>query len=170
MHKAGALRCIVLAFLWTAPALAGTAERDKGWETLIAEAKAHGGVETKLDKSVSYVFQRPDGSYLTFTRLNDGTRRSVCLVAEQENATACLDWDSAKLTLGDRADAATPWRFRTEASLDAFEAQQPGLLDKLLSTVQGFITSGGHSRRGGAGGYWRNSRDGNLYWVNSGKP
>lgn len=160
--------------LWTCmalPATAGTPERDKGWDDLIAQAKAHGGVETKLDKSVSYVFQRPDGSYLTITRLTGAeARRSVCLVAEQENATACIAWDTGKLTVGDRADPATPWRFHTLASLDEFEAQQPTMVDKLLSFVQDLVFSGGRSRRGGQGGYWRQGKSGNPYWVSTQQP
>ena len=55
-------------------------EKDRTWTALIEQAKAHGGVETKLDKSASYVFQQKDGTYISFTRLlatNKG--RSVCL-------------------------------------------------------------------------------------------
>ena len=80
------------------------------------------------------MFQQSDGSYLTFTRLLTTTKgRSVCLSDAGETATACVDWETGKLTLGDRADAATPWRFRTKESLEAFEAEQPGLVDHLLA-------------------------------------
>lgn len=131
-----ALRWACAGCLVAAPAFAGTPERDKAWDALVAAAKAHGGAETKLDRSASFVFQRPDGSYLSFTRLLQTDKgRSVCLIAKDENATACVDWDTGKLTLGSRADPATPWSFRSAASLDAFEAEQPGFLQKLLSSI-----------------------------------
>jgi hypothetical protein len=143
----------IVCLLFGGPAIGGTAERNNAWDALIEEAKAHGGVETKLDKSASYVFQRPDGSYLSFTRLLATDKgRSVCLIANDENATACVDWDSGKLTLGSRADPATPWKFRSVASLDAFEAEQPGVFENLLSSINRFATSGKGSRRYGAGG------------------
>ena len=146
---------------------AGTAERDQGWDKLIAEAQAHGGVETKLDKSASYVFQRPDGSYVSFTRLLATDKgRSVCLIAKDQNATACVDWTTGKLTLGNRADPATPWKFRSIASLDAFEAEQPGFFEKLLSAIKGLASPARRSRRTSAGGYW-GYRNGNMNWFNA---
>jgi hypothetical protein len=137
-------------------AQAGTPERDKAWAALVAAAKGHGGTETKLDRSASFVFQRPDGSYVTFTRLlQSDNGRSVCLIAKDENATACVDWESGKLTLGSRADPATPWTFRSLASLDAFEAEKPGVVQQLFSSIQSLVANTG---RPGAshGGYWRN--------------
>jgi hypothetical protein len=130
-----------------------SADRDKAWDKLIDQAKAHGGVETRLEKSSSYVFQRQDGSYVSFTRLFASEKgRSVCLIAKDENATACVDWDTGKLTLGSRADPATPWKFRSVASLDAFEAEQPGIFDKFVSTIKRLLSSGKRSRRQSAGG------------------
>ena len=150
---------LTIGLLACGPALAGATDRDKSWDKLIEQAKAHGGVETKLDKSSSYVFQRPDGSYVSFTRLLATAKgRSVCLIAKDENATACIDWDTRKLTLSNRADPATPWKFRSVASLDAFEAEQPGFFDNFMSTIEGFGISGAHSRGLGAGGYSRHSR------------
>jgi hypothetical protein len=150
------------AALGAAGAFAGTLARDKAWSNLIEQAKAHGGAETKLDRSTSYVFQRPDGSYLTFTQLlAPKETRSVCLIAKQEDATACVDWDSGKLTLGDRADAATPWRFRSLASLDALEAEKPGMVDSLISAVNRMIgvgTSGPMRVRNGVAS-WSSSRN-----------
>jgi len=138
------------------PIFAGTIEKNKAWDALIEQAKAHGGVETKLDKSASYIFQRPDGSYVSFTRqLATDKGRSVCLIAKDENATACVDWDTGKLTLGSRADPATPWKFRSSASLDAFEAEQPGFFDKFVAAIEGLGMSGRRSRGYGAGGYSR---------------
>jgi hypothetical protein len=142
--------------LTLAPCFAGTAEKNKAWDALIEQAKAHGGVETKLDKSASYVFQRPDGSYVSITRrLADDKGRSVCLIAKDENATACVDWDTGRLTLGSRADPATPWRFRSSASLDAFEAEQPGFFDRFMSTIKGLGDFGHRSRGYSAGAYRR---------------
>lgn len=155
------LSCIVTPAISVAQA--GTPERDKAWDALVAAAETHGGTETKLDRSASFVFQRPDGSYLTFTRLLLSDKgRSVCLIAKDENATACVDWESGKLTLGSRADPATPWTFRSLASLDAFEAEKPGVVQQLFSSIQSLVANVGHP---GAshGGYWRN-RNGAESW------
>ncbi len=159
--------CLACLFGWIVPpsGLAGTPERDKAWDALVAQAVAHGGVETRLDQSASYVFKRPDGSFVTFTHILKGQKRAVCLITETQSATACLDWDNGKLTLGDRKDAASPWRFRAKQSLDAFEAEQPGFFQQLLSTIERLALSGGKSRKSGAGGYWRYSNSGNMYWV-----
>lgn len=158
---AAILSCIVAAAISTAQA--GSPERDKAWDALVAAAKAHGGTETKLDRSASFVFQRPDGSYLSFTRLlQSDNGRSVCLIAKDENATACVDWESGKLTLGNRADPATPWSFRSLASLDAFEAEKPGVVQQLFSSIQSLVANVG--RPGAArGGYGRN-RNGAESW------
>jgi hypothetical protein len=156
-----------IALLVSVPAFAAAVDKSKAWDSLIEQAKVHGGVETKLDKSVSYVFQRTDGSYMSFTRLLAGAKdRSVCLIAEDENATVCVDWGTGKLTLGNRADPATPWKFRSITSLDAFEAAQPGFFDKFLLTIEHLATGSGRSRRSSSGGYWR-YRDGNMNWVNT---
>jgi hypothetical protein len=139
----GVLQWTCIGCLLSGTAFAATPQRDKAWDGLIAQAKAHGGVETKLDRSASYIFQRPDGSYLSFTRLLASEKgRSVCLIAKDENATACVDWDTGKLTLGSRDDPATPWKFRSKASLDAFEADRPGLFQSFLSGVNGMFASG----------------------------
>jgi hypothetical protein len=156
------LSCIVAQAV--SVARAGTPERDKAWDALVTAAKAHNGTETKLDRSASFVFQRPDGSYLTFTRLLQSDKgRSVCLIANDENATACVDWESGKLTLGSRADPATPWTFRSLASLDAFEAEKPGVVQQLFSSIQSLVAN--VSRPGAShGGYWRN-QNGAESWV-----
>ncbi len=164
IRRALLLTCV--AYLIAAPALAGKPERDSAWDQLIAEAKAHGGAETKLDRSTSYVFQRTDGSYLTFTRLLTTDKgRSVCLIAKDENATACVEWDTGKLTLGSRADPATPWKFRSSASLDAFEAEQPGFFQTFLSSLQGSFAKNLRTKFG-PGGSWR-YHNGGLTWVNT---
>ena len=162
-------RCV--AYLIVAPALAGTTERDKAWDALIAQARAHGGIETTLDRSASYVFRRPDGSYLSFTRLLQSNKgRSVCLIAKDENATACVDWDTGKLTLGSRADPATPWKFRSLASLDAFEAEQPGLIQQLLASIKNLALPGGRSGGTGAASRRPYNSGGSMSWTNKSSP
>lgn len=147
-----AFSSFIVCLLTHGSAWADAADRDKAWDKLIEQARTHGGVETKLDKSSSYVFQRQDGSYVSFTRLLSTAKgRSVCLIAKDENATACVDWDTGKLTLGSRADPATPWKFRSVASLDAFEAEQPGFFDKFLSTIKRLGVLRSRSRGYGAG-------------------
>ncbi len=121
----------VLAALVATAAVAGTPEKDKAWDALIAEAKKHGGVETKLDQSASYVFQQRDGTFVTFTRTFKGGKRAACLIAKDQNATACFDWDSGKVTYGGRADAASPWVNRPAP--DEADKEQPGMLASLLS-------------------------------------
>jgi hypothetical protein len=165
MHMARKMFISCIAACAIASTRAGTPERDKSWASLVEAAKAHGGSETKLDRSASFVFQRPDGSYLTFTRLlQGGNSRSICLIAEDENATACVDWDSGKLTLGSRADPATPWSFRSHASLDAFEAEKPGVVGQLFSSIENLVTGAGRPSKAKSG-YWR-EREGAVSWVN----
>ena len=168
MRRACALpwACVLIAA--ATPVCAGSPERDKAWSELIAQAKEHGAEETKLDKSASYVFQREDGSYLTFTRmLATDKGRSVCLIAKELTATACADWDSGQLKLGRRADAATPWKFYSFASFDAFEAAKPGFLDQLVSEVNKLLAMGAkHNDRAGSGCY-RVSQNGVFYRVPS---
>jgi hypothetical protein len=122
-------------------AAAETPDRNQAWDALIAEAKEHGAEETKLDRSTSYVFQRPDGSYLTFTRLPTTDKgRSVCLIAKELTATACVDWDTGKVKLGKRRDAATPWKFFAFDSLEALEAARPSLFDQAMANVNIFLS------------------------------
>ncbi|MDE3176894.1 MAG: hypothetical protein KGM15_12410 [Pseudomonadota bacterium] len=130
-------RAAALAALCAASsALGATAERGKDWDVLIAEAKKHGGVETKLDRSSSYVFQQKDGSFVSFTQLAaPQVKRAVCLIAKAQDATVCVDWDNGKVTLGERADAASAWKTRTVASLDELEAEKPGFFSDLMSTI-----------------------------------
>lgn len=66
-----------LALMAAEFAFAETPERDKAWDLLIAEAKKHGGEETQYKTSTSYVFQRPDGLYVTFTRMLDNRTRGL---------------------------------------------------------------------------------------------
>ncbi len=134
-------RCIAAAAVLAASqAGAAPAERDKAWNALIAAAKARGAEETKLDRSASFVFQSSDGVYVTFTRLLATDKgRSVCLIAKEETATACVDWDNGRLKVGKRNDAASPWRFYDFESLDALQAAQPTLLDKFSIAAWNFF-------------------------------
>jgi hypothetical protein len=154
------VRVALCGLLAATYANAAASDRDKAWDALIAEAKARGGAETKLDRSTSYVFKREDGSFVSLTQLiPPKVKRAVCLIAMSQDATLCVDWDDGKVTLGDRADAATPWKTRNVASLDELEASQPGVFDTLLSTINKIIGGGGRH------GYFRNS-NGRSVWVN----
>jgi hypothetical protein len=136
MRDLRSLTIIALAALTLSPARAGAPDKDKAWDALIDEVKKHGGVETALDLSASYVFQRPDGSYVTFTRLLAAAKRSVCLISKDLHASVCVDWDNGKTSYGDRADAASPWR--EGPSVEETAAKQPGPLDALLSWLGSF--------------------------------
>ena len=137
-----------VAALTVHSAFAATPKRDKDWEALIAEAKQHGGVETVLDKSASWVFQRPDGVYVTFTRVLKNSKRSVCLIAKNQNATVCVDWDSGKTSYGLRADAATPWTIHDASSVDEVAAVAPRPLQSLFSALQSILSQTKRGRSG----------------------
>jgi hypothetical protein len=133
--------CVLVAALTPACAVAAMSERDKAWDALIAAAKAHGGVVTKLDQSSNYVFQRPDGSFVTFTQMLNGGKRAACLVAKKQDATVCIDWDSGKTTYGDRKDAASPWVIHAARPADE-DTETPGLLASLLSGFGNILVNG----------------------------
>jgi len=132
------LAIIAVAALTLTSAYAGAPDKDKAWDALIDEAKKHGGVETVLDRSASYVFQRTDGSYVAFTRLLAAAKRSVCLISRDLHASVCVDWDNGKTSYGDRADAASPWRVHEGPSVEETAANQPGPLDGFLSWLGSF--------------------------------
>jgi hypothetical protein len=138
MYDLRRLTILTLAALAASPAYGGAPDKDKAWDALIEQVKTHGGVETVLDKSASYVFQRPDGSYVTFTRLLAAAKRSVCLISKDNHASVCVDWDSGKTSYGDHADAASPWRVHEGPSVEETAAKQPGPLDNLLSWLGSF--------------------------------
>ena len=151
----------VAAALTVGAAFAGTPERDKAWNSLIAEAKKHGGVETVAQDSASYVFQRPDGLLVTFTRMLDGRIRAVCILAKDQNLVVCGDWDTGKIRYGKRADATSPLIYSDTPPPDEAGAQGAGLLETLLS----MLAPGHTARSWGQGGYWR-LRSGGWSWVN----
>jgi len=142
-----------LAIMAVNPALA-TPERDRIWDSLIAEAQKRGGSETRLDKSTSYVFQRPDGEYVTFTHALTNGVRAVCVISKDQNIVVCDDWDTGKLTYGWRADAQSPWTHSDKPP----EGATP--IDQLFGFL-GNVLSWGASPHG----YWRDTASG-LHWVN----
>jgi hypothetical protein len=138
---------LAIAALGIGSAFAGTPDKDKRWDALIAQAKAHGGVETVLDRSASYVFQAPDGSFVTLTRVLEGSKRAVCLIAKDQKASVCVDWDTGETTFGQRADIASPWKTRDAPPIEEIWANQPGPFQTLMSVftdIIGGLGGGGH--------------------------
>ncbi len=121
-------------------AFAGTPDRDAAWAALIAEAKKHGGVETILGSTGSYVFQRPDGLYVMFTRTLDSRTHAVCVLAMAQNFITCEDWDSGKITYGQRPDANSPWKYSDKPPGEEGAAQK-GPVASLLSTLADILGS-----------------------------
>ena len=153
---------LAVAALGVGSAFAGTPDKDKRWDALIAEAKAHGGVETVLDRSASYVFQAPDGSFVTLTRVLKGSKRAVCLIAKDQNKSVCVDWDTGETTFGERAGAASPWRTRHAPPLEEAWANEPGLYQTLMSGLLDVISMFG----GGLGkGGFKTNQNGAKVWY-----
>jgi len=155
------LLCCVLAIMAANPALA-TPERDRNWDALIAEAQRRGGVETRLDTSTSYVFQRPDGAYVTFSHSLANGVRAVCLISKDQNLGVCDDWDTGRLAYSWRADAASPWTHSDKPP----SANEATPIDMLLGFLGQVLSVGSESTRGSSmHGYWRTTRTG-VHWVN----
>jgi hypothetical protein len=127
-----------LALMAAEAAFAETPERDKAWDLLIAEAKKHGGEETQYKTSTSYVFQRPDGLYVTFTRMLDSPTRAVCVISKDQNATVCGNWDTGKLKYGSRADAASAWTY-SDSAPEAASAEEENPFASLLASLANVI-------------------------------
>ena len=112
----------LIAFLVAAPAAGATPDAPphdaNSWALLIAEAKKHGGAETRLDKSSSYVFQQQDGNFLTLTEWRAPPKRFVCVIAKDQKATVCVNWETGRTTYGERADAASPWKTHEATALE----------------------------------------------------
>ncbi len=102
---------VMLALIVAGSASAGTPERDKDWNGLIAEARKHGGAATEYKDSISYVFTTKDGSFVTLTSLNDKRARAVCLLSRELTMQVCGNWDTGKLQYAWRANAASQWTF-----------------------------------------------------------
>jgi len=160
--RKGLLILVAIAALDIGSAFAGTPDKDKRWDALIAQAKAPGGVETVLDDSASYVFQAPDGSFVTFTRLLDGSKRAVCALTKDQNATFCVDWDTGKTTFGERADLASPWKFSDAPPIEEAGANQQGPFQTLMSVFFNIIGGfGGGVHHGG----FRTNQNGTKVWY-----
>ena len=153
---------LAVAALGVGSAFAGTPDKDKRWDALIAQAKAHGGAETVLDRTASYVFQGPDGSFVTLTRVLKGSKRVVCLIAKDQNRSVCVDWDTGETTFGERADAASPWKTRDLSPLEA-SANQPGPFQTVMSgflNIIGMLGSGMPRHSG-----FRTNQNGTKVWY-----
>lgn len=156
--------CLILlaiAAFGAASAFAAQPDKDKRWDALIAQAKAHGGTETVLDRSASYVFQARDGSFVTLTRFLDGSKRAVCLIAKDEMKSLCVNWDTGETTFGERAGAGSPWKTRDAPPIEEARANQPGPFQTLMSGFLNIIGGlGGGMRHGG----FRSSRNGAVFY------
>ena len=129
---------LVLGALAAAPALADPPQRDaKSWAALIEGAKKHGGTETKLDQSSSYVFQQQDGNFLTLTEWRAPLKRFVCVIAKDKTATVCVRWETGQTTYGQRADEASPWKTYEATPLE--ETKERTQFDRFLEIVADFI-------------------------------
>jgi hypothetical protein len=130
--------CVALATLAAGPAFAGTPERDKTWDLLIAEARKHGGEETQYKTSVSYVFRKSDGEFVTFTKMLDSPTRAVCVLSKDQIVTVCGNWDTGKLRYGWRADADAPWSYGDTPP----HGQEQGVFGGLRSMFHAFMNAG----------------------------
>ena len=153
---------LAVAALAIGSAFKGTQDKDKRWDALIAQAKAHGGVETVLDRSASYVFQAPDGSFVTLTRVLQGSKRAVCLIAKDQKASVCVDWDTGETTFGERADIASPWKTRDAPPLEEAWASRPGPFQTLMS---GFLDIIGTFGSGVRPGGFKSNQNGTKVWY-----
>ena len=152
---------LAVAAFAAASAFAAQPDKDKRWDALIAEAKAHGGAETVLDRSASYVFQASDGSFVTLTRVLGGSKRAVCLIAKDQMKSMCVDWDTGATTFGQRAGAGSPWKTRNAPPIEEAWANQPGPFQTLMSGFLNVIGGlGGGMRHGG----FHSSRNGTVYY------
>jgi hypothetical protein len=155
---------LAVAAFGAAAAIAAQPDKDKRWDALIAQAKAHGGSETVLDRSASYVFQARDGSFVTLTRVLGGSKRAVCLIAKDQMKSMCVDWDTGETTFGERAGAASPWKTRNAPPSEEVWANQPGPFQTLMS---GFLNVIGGLGAGMRHGGFHSSRNGNVYYSES---
>jgi hypothetical protein len=152
---------LAIAAFGAGSAFAAEPDKDKRWDALIAEAKAHGGTETVLDRSASYVFQAQDGSFVTLTRVLGGSKRAVCLIAKDQTKTMCVNWDTGETTFGERAGAASSWKTRAAPPIEEVWANEPGPFQTLMSGFLNIIgTLGGGMGHGG----FRTSGNGAVYY------
>lgn len=155
---------LAIAAFGVGSAFAAQPDKDKRWDALIAQAKAHGGAETVLDRSASYVFQAPDGSFVTLTRVLGGSKRAVCLIAKDQKESMCVNWDTGETTFGERADTASPWKTRDAPPIEEIRANQPGPFQTLMS---GFLNIIGGLGAGMRHGGFRTNRNGTVNYSES---
>ena len=154
---------IFASFLVATPISAASSadKADKEWSELIAQAKKHGGVETVLDQTASYVFQAHDGTYVTFTRTLDNKKRFICIIRDALNFRYCYNFDSQTIIYGTRADPNAAWvESLTPPPTPAQEKENPsfwgGLLNGLLN-----LPLASKGRRGG--GFVRSNNLSDLF-------
>ena len=135
---------VAFALLVVLPATAGTPERDKAWDALIAQAKKRGGAETPINNSISYVFQRPDGAYVSFTWMTDSPVRAVCVISKDQNLNVCGNWDTGKIAYGWRADANSPWTHSDNPPPKDAATSPKGPMDSLKSIFDDILEAGPH--------------------------
>ncbi len=145
------MRSTICAFalgsLLATPSLAANS-LDKEWNELIAQTKKHGGVETVLDQTASYVLQAKDGTYVAFTRTLDNKKRFICIIRDALNFRYCYNFDSQTVVYGTRANADAPWV--ESLTPPPPQEKQPSFWDGLL---QAFLSLPLASPRQGGGGY-----------------
>ena len=124
-------------------AFAASAERDKAWNALVAEARKRGGEPTVYKDSQSYVFQRPDGAYLTLTSIAEKGVRAVCVISKDQNVRVCGNWDNGVLGFGWRADANSEW-----VHSDKPPEEDKGVFATLMEKLAGIMEMGHKTR------YW----------------
>lgn len=157
MNRAALVLCLSLA---ATPVYAGQDHgnlNDARWDALIASAINRGGVETISGDTGSYVFVRPDGMIVTFTRRLDNKIRLICvqhasipgnntaLTAMNVDFQQCLNWNTGVTIYATRASESAAWVFSdvppTAQELDPEQAQEqenplPGLIGGVLEIAQ----------------------------------
>jgi hypothetical protein len=120
------------------------ASRDDLWQKLIAEAKAHGGVETFTPGNVSssYVFGPTDASYtITLTNYPALHKRDICSMDHDLTVILCADWETQKFSYAHRDNASSPW-----IQDPAPEEPQSSIWGQLLVGLSNLIDIGGPIR------------------------
>lgn len=123
-----AIKQIILAFclLHAATAAYVGSLQDAKWNALIAEAVKHGGVETFSGNTSSYVFSRPDGMDMTFTRSLDNKIRLGCIGYNE------------KMIYSTRASETAPWIAGSTPPAETAQARDTGsYLSRLFDTGGG---------------------------------
>ena len=112
-------------------------EKERQWNLLIAEAKRHGGVETIINKTGSYVFGGPNGLIVAFTRTLDNKRHFVCAMYLSANIQVCASWETEKMLYSTRTDEHSPWIVSDNPPPEAEAAPSTPIWLDLLSAFLG---------------------------------